>query len=36
MTVGFVTAAGLVNQLTEARDEKRLLRCRRHSPSSNS
>lgn len=26
MTVGFVTAAGLVNQLTEARDEKRLLR----------
>ena len=26
MTVGFVTAAGLVNQLTEARDEKRLMR----------
>lgn len=26
MAVGFVTAAGLVNQLTEARDEKRLLR----------
>ena len=26
MTVGFATAAGLVNQLTEARDEKRLLR----------
>lgn len=26
MTVGFMTAAGLVNQLTEARDEKRLLR----------
>ena len=26
MTVGFVTAASLVNQLTEARDEKRLLR----------
>ena len=26
LTVGFVTAAGLVNQLTEARDEKRLLR----------
>lgn len=26
MTVGFVTAAALVNQLTEARDEKRLLR----------
>ncbi len=26
MTVGFVTAAGLVNALTEARDEKRLLR----------
>ena len=26
MTVGFLTAAGLVNQLTEARDEKRLIR----------
>ena len=26
MRVGFVTAAGLVNQLSEARDEKRLLR----------
>jgi len=26
MTVGFTTAAGLVNQLIEARDEKRLLR----------
>lgn len=26
MSVGFVTAAGLVNTLTEARDEKRLLR----------
>lgn len=26
LTVGFTTAAGLVNQLTEARDEKRLLR----------
>lgn len=26
MTVGFATAAGLVNQLSEARDEKRLLR----------
>ena len=26
MAVGFVTAAGLVNQLTEARDDKRLLR----------
>lgn len=26
MSVGFVTAAGLVNALTEARDEKRLLR----------
>ena len=26
MTVGFMTAAGLVNQLAEARDEKRLLR----------
>jgi DNA replication protein DnaC len=26
MTVGFLTAAGLVNQLAEARDEKRLLR----------
>ena len=26
MNVGFATAAGLVNQLTEARDEKRLLR----------
>lgn len=26
MTVGFATAAGLVNQLAEARDEKRLLR----------
>jgi DNA replication protein DnaC len=26
MTVGFITAAGLVNQLIEARDEKRLMR----------
>ena len=26
MTVGFVTAAGLVNQLAKARDEKRLMR----------
>ena len=26
ITVGFVTAAGLVNQLTEARDDKRLMR----------
>ena len=26
ISVGFTTAAGLVNQLTEARDEKRLLR----------
>ena len=26
MTVGFATAAGLVNQWSEARDEKRLLR----------
>jgi len=26
MTVGFATAAGLVNQLTEAHDENRLLR----------
>ena len=26
LTVGFVTAAGLVNQLTEARDERRLMR----------
>jgi DNA replication protein DnaC len=26
MRIGFVTAAGLVNQLSEARDEKRLLR----------
>ena len=26
MTVGFATAAGLVHQLMEARDEKRLLR----------
>ena len=26
MAVGFVTAAGLVHQLMEARDEKRLLR----------
>jgi hypothetical protein len=25
MTVGFVTAAGLVNQLAEARDEKRAV-----------
>ncbi len=27
MTVGFTTAASLVHQLMEARDEKRLLRC---------
>ena len=27
MAVGFTTAAGLVHQLMEARDEKRLLRC---------
>ena len=29
-TVGFVTAAGLVHQLIEARDEKRLLKLQVH------
>ena len=29
-TIGFVTAAGLVHQLMEARDEKRLLRLQAH------
>src|SRR3974377_1010268 len=30
MAVGFATAAGLVHQLMEARDEKRLLRLQAH------
>ncbi len=29
MAVGFATAAGLVHELLEARDEKRLLRLQR-------